>query len=269
MSALDHARVRVDVMDVGQADPCPDPSAATLASTLPQLCLFGEVAKKIKRATIRRKKPRTHGLQYRIKLTIRKSDRKIAYRTRMTDDEPGNEFEWPSEQDVRMHTILLDDSLETLRNMCERSSARAAEIMAWVERRNCSDAFSFETCCALYRKVDDDGEVVGPLDPDIVRPQLRNLIRKVFSADLPHAAVLRKGIQAAESGDFDAIEWIFSDSSAPLSFITCCFSLGFEPDEARQEVHLPNPLDDDDGLDAMVQRAIDSVYGPYDAAVAA
>jgi len=263
---LDHVLSRVQSVDVGQADPCPDP--APLAPDLPQLSLFGEATKKIKRPPIRKKKRRFRGLQYRIKLKIRTTDRKIAYRLR-TSDEDANDFEWPSEFNVAMHTILLDDSIDTLKNLCERASPKAAEIMAWVNRRNCDDPFSFDTCCKLFHKIDEDGEVIGPLDPEILRPQLRNLIRRVFQADLPHAAVLRKGIQAAEGGDVDAIEWVFSRSDAPLSFITCCDSLGFDPDDARRELRLPNPLEEDDGLDALVQRSIDSVFGPYEAAIAA
>jgi hypothetical protein len=258
MSALVHVRPHVANACAVSADSCHDPPQ--LIAPESQLTLFGDVARKVRRAPIRKKKSRSRGLQYRIRLTLRKTDRKIAFRSHFTEDEQGNDFDWQDEGIIRLHTKLLQDALTTLRDHCERGSPRAADIMAWVDRCKPDEPFSFETCCALFGGEDDDGEF-GPFDPDILRCQLRARIRQVFNAVLPHADVLRKGIRAAEDGDTDAIEWVLSDSDAPLSFPSCCNALGFDSDLVRQEITLPNPLELDDGLDDVVQRAIDSAFG--------
>jgi len=267
MSALDYVRPHVDSACVGQADSCRDPPTPVPPS--PQLTLFGDISRKVRRAPVSRRKQRIRGLQYRIKLMLRKTDRKIAFRNRITDDEPGNAFAWEDPRIVRLHTFMLDEALETLRNHCERASPRAAEIIAWVDRRLPDEPFSFETCCSLYHKVDDDGEVLGPFDPDIVRPMVHQQIRQAFHAVLPHAKVLRKGIEEAEAGNEEAIEWVLSDSVEPLSFSSCCDALGFDVEFARQEIVLTNPLEHDDGLDDLVQRAIDRVFDSDCTALAA
>lgn len=259
MSVQDCVRLHVDRSRVGQAESCRDPPAPES----PQMTLFGEEVRKVRRIPVRKRKHKKYarGLQYRIKLRLRKTDRKIVFRNRTTDEELGNDLYWDEEVIVRLHTILLDDSLETLRNHCERKSARAAEIIAWVNRDLPDEPFSFATCCQLYRKLNEHSEMVGPLDPETLRPMLQQEIRHTFHAELPHAKVLRKGIEEAEAGNEDAIEWVLSDSTEPLSFASCCDALGFEVEFARQEIVLPNPLEPDDGLDDLVQRAIDSVFG--------
>ena len=267
MSAIEHVRPHVDVACAVSADSCLEPPL--LFAPELQLTLFGEVARKVRRAAIRKKQSRLRGLQYRIRLTLRKIDRKIAFRSRFTEDEPGNDSTWEDERIIRLHTKLLQDALKTLRDHCERGSPRAADIMAWVDRCLPDEPFSFETCCALFRGEDEEGDEIGLFDADILRCQLRARIRQVFNAVLPHADVLRKGIRSAEEGDVDAIEWVLSDSDAPLSFPSCCDSIGFDTELARQEITLPNPLESDDGLDDVVQRAIDSAFGDQPTTLAA
>ncbi|MHB8742816.1 MAG: hypothetical protein ACYC9L_06775 [Sulfuricaulis sp.] len=245
----------------GQVDSCHDPTPII------QLSLFGDSSRKLRRIPVRKKRTRGRGLQYRIKLHLRKTDRKIAFRTRFVDRDRGNDCTWCEEQAIALHSILLDESLETLKSHCERKSPRAAEIVAWIERKLPDEPFSFEACCHFYRRLNADDEVVGPLDPEELRNLVRNLIRTTFRATLPHAKVLRKGIEEAEAGNQEAIEWVLSDVAAPLSFSACCDALGFDVELARQEIVLPNPIDDD--VDDVVQRAIDSVFGPPPAAIAA
>jgi hypothetical protein len=265
MSTPDYVRVHVEGARVDPADSCRDPPALTAE----QLTLFGQISQKLRRIPIRKKRRRARGLQYRIKLTLRKADRKIAFRSRFADREFGNDLGWDATHVIALHSILLDESLETLKSHCERKSPRAAEVMAWIERRLPDEPFSFEACCHFYRRFNADDEVVGPLDPDEVRNLVRNQIRTAFHATLPHAKVLRKGIEEAEAGNEEAIEWILSDTVAPLSFVTCCDALGFDAELARQEIVLPNPIEFDDGLDDVVQRAIDNVFGTQSAALAA
>lgn len=184
-------------------------------------------------------KGKARGLQYRIQLMVRKTPRKIGFKPRVVDDEPGNDFEWGHDHMIALHTSVLTDAIETIRNCCEKHSPEAAIEMAWIERKGRELPFAFETCCELFQGEDGSGCPIGVLNPDVLRHQLRELIRKAFGTDLPHRRLLRAGIKATEDGDTPAAEWVMSNSSEPLSFPSCCTALGFDPDEARQVIRWP------------------------------
>ncbi|WNL48339.1 hypothetical protein RKE25_22670 (plasmid) [Dyella sp. BiH032] len=241
-----------------------------------QLLLFASEGGKQKRQRkAAPKQRRIKGKQYSLKLKCRATPRKIAYRPHATKEESSNALDWSEQGMYRLHSILLKESMESLKAMCEKKSTRAAEIIAWMFRNEPGATFSFEECCRLFNmemKDPDSGEFidVGQQDPDILRSMAKRWIANAYGAELPHAQVLREAILAAESGDHDAIEWILSDQQTPLSFVECADALGFDPEDARTEVRLPQPQLNVDPLDSGIQRIIDRVFGhPSRAALAA
>lgn len=229
-----------------------------------QLDLLAEPGGRIKTArTSNRKKKskkkahqkKAGGLQYKMKLPKRLTPRKIAYRNHVIERELDNDAEWSLAWVERFHTVLLRESLLAIRSHCEKSSPKAAEIMAWVDRKDCNEPFSFEACCKLYSETTEDGDVIGPFEPEVLRHQLRVLIRNTFGTDLPHAAILRKAIVDLERGDEDVGEWMLSRGNGPLSFHTCCDALGFDPAEVRASYY-PDQSNDDD-LGAAIDAAFD------------
>jgi len=186
-----------------------------------------------------RRKPKglkPKGLQYKLRMSQRATPRKIAYRPHAKPEKAGNAFEWGTSEVRRLHSFLLTETLDQLRHYLEvKGSIRAAEIMAWIDRTDSTDPFAFETCCALHE--DEDGP--APLDPDEMRNRIKRWVRTLCGSDLPHAALLRKGIVEAEHGNLDAIAWVMSDGEGPMSFSTCCQALGFQAEQARDEIHIP------------------------------
>ena len=237
-----------------------------------QLLLFGDGAKAKRNRQPKPKGKRVKGCQYRLKLSFRATPRKIAYRAHARKEEEVNGYTWSDDGMYRLHSILLDESLQTLRAMCERKSVRAAEIIAWMFRGNPSETFSFEECCRLFKMElpdPENGELVdvGQQDPDVLRNQARLWIKKAYGAELPHAKVLRQAILDAEAGNEDAIAWILSDQEAPLSFRECVDALGFDAEDARKEVKLQTTIVDP--LERGIDEIIDRVFGPsYQMAIA-
>lgn len=200
-----------------------------------------------------RKKParKPKGLQYKLRMPVRDKPRKISYRAHAKPEEAGNDLAWSTSEVRKLHTFLLKESLEQLKYYLEfKRSIRAAEIMAWIERNDSTDPFAFETCCALHE--DEDGP--SPIDPEEMRLRVKRWVRGICGTDLPHAALLRKGITEAENGNLDAVAWVLSEGEGAMSFTTCCEALGFKPDRARTEIHLPALTGND--LKAVEERSL-------------
>lgn len=249
------------------------PETTADPGTVTQLLLFAEAGGKVKRQRSKRLRKRAvRGLQYRLKIPTRLTPRKIACRLHAAKEEDGNEFLWTMPVARQLHTILLREALESLKGLCEKRSARAAEIMYWIERDACEEPFSFESCCRHFN-LDVDGESIGPQDPEVLRNMTRAWIKKAYGAELPHASVLRQGVIDAEAGDEEAIQWVLSDVEAPLSFTVCCDALGFDPEEAREQILLPIPAFNfiGDPLSDAIDNIIDRVFNAknHQAALAA
>ena len=235
-----------------------------------QLLLFAEEGGKIKRQRVKRRQVRIKGLQYRLHIPTRLTPRKIALRSHAAKEDGSNDYTWSTDAIAGLHSVLLKESLETLRDLCEKRSVRAAEIVAWIERTAPQEPFSFETCCK-YFNLEFDGESIGAQDPEVLRTMTRKWIKKAYGAELPHAQVLRQGLIEAEAGDEEAIQWVLSDVVAPLSFVTCCDSLGFDPEDAREQLRLPMPVVQfaSDPLSKAIDEIIDRVFPSNQAAFAA
>jgi hypothetical protein len=193
--------------------------------------------KRIKRNS-RLARLRRRGHQYALQMRTRKTDRQVAFRNRASPEEPGNAFTWDKAMQYVLHHDLLIKSLRALRQLCEIKSPKAAEIWRWMSRKGENEPFAFETCVAVAGMIDPD---YAGADPDVIRNGIRLLIRKTYNVQMPHPDVLRQGIDAAESGDPDAIAWCQSDVDAALSFVECCEALGFDADETRAQIFFPAP----------------------------
>lgn len=239
-------------------------------SSVTQLLLFAEEGGKIKRQRSKKRPTKVKGLQYRLKIPTRLTPRKIAVRNHAAKEDDRNDFTWSSDSVIALHSVLLKESLETLKGLCEKRSVRAAEIVAWIERAAPNEPFSFETCCR-YFNLELDGESIGAQDPEVLRSMTRMWIKKAYGAEMPHAQVLRQGLMEAEAGDEEAIQWVLSDVVAPLSFVTCCDSLGFDPEDAREQIRLPKPAMQftKDPLSVAIDKIIDRVFPTNQAARAA
>jgi hypothetical protein len=170
---------------------------------------------------------RKKGLQYKIKLRIRGSDRVKEYRPKDTmdhklvNDETGS---WSNAGILKLHRSLLIESIAQAKRCDDLEFATHAEIWKWINCNDADEPFSFIRCCE-----------VSDVDPDIMRPMLKRLLGHA----LPHIDLLRRSILAAEAGDPDAIEWCLSDEKGPLTFSDTCRAAGFSVKQARQELRLP------------------------------
>lgn len=179
----------------------------------------------------RKSKKRAHrkaGLQYKIELRIRKTDRQVQYRPKDNVDHKltadSEVRSWSSEGVIKLYKGLLVESLKTAKERDRLSLQTHAEIWYWINRKNAEEPFSFIRCC----------EYSG-VDPDIMRPMLR----RELTHDMPHIDLLRTSVVAAEAGDPDAIEWCLSDTDGPLTFVDTCRAAGFDASKARTELRLP------------------------------
>jgi len=211
-----------------------------LSSKESQLDLFGLVdvieiysgKPKFNRRTKKTKKKRSHvkkGLQYKIELRVRKTERQVEYRPKDNTDHRLSNTEadtWSPQGLVKLYQALLTESISTAKRRDDLSWSSHAEIWLWIERRDTADPFSFIRCCE-YSNV----------DPDILRPMLKRLLNH----NTPHIDLLRRSIKAAEAGDPDAIEWCLSDDDGPLTFTDACRAAGFQVNKARTELRLPVP----------------------------
>lgn len=190
---------------------------------------FG-TSKKQKAKKKKKKKKRVHrkvGLQYKIELRVRLTDRKVDYRHKDNMDHRLQNTEarkWSVMGIVKLHQALLVESIRTAKRCDDLSLHSHAEIWYWINRLNPEDPFSFIRCCE-YSNV----------DPDVMRPMLKRLL----SHNMPHIDLLLQSIQAAEAGDADAIQWCLSDAEGPLTFTDTCNAAGFTAAKARTELRLP------------------------------
>lgn len=190
---------------------------------------------------------RLRGLQYAIRLEVRKTERKLRFARKAAREVGGNTEHFPMRWIRRLHAWVLRDALDYLRECLEVGSSKAAEVWAWIDRRGTDEEFSFETCLRIaseYPEIFDDlGEEFLQMDPDVVRQLFANQIRQRFGAVFPHRQLLKAAIVDAEMlGDENAIRWITSSADTPLSFVDCCTALGFDPQEARQSISLPQAV---------------------------
>lgn len=193
----------------------------------------------------RRQRERVKGLQYKMRLEVRKTERKLRFARKAAREIGGNTEHFPMRWIRRLHAWVLRDALDHLRECLEVGSSRAAEVWAWIERPGTEDEFSFETCLRIASEFpevfDDLGEEFLQMDPDEVRKVFGAVVRKRFGAVFPHRRLLKEAIVEAElCGNEDAIRWITSTADTPLSFVDCCNALGFDPDDARQSILLPH-----------------------------
>lgn len=191
------------------------------------------LAKRKKRATVK-----ANNLQYKMPLASAKTLRKLTFNTKIHELN-SNDIQWTEIGIRKLHYILLTQSISTLKELAEDNSSKAAEIWAWVEKTGHDEDFSFDTCVAIAGEFDIE---YANMDPELLRNSLQRILLKQYRAEFPHAKLLKEGILNAETGHQDAIEWVISDSDAPLSFNDCCKALGFNPDKAREEIYI-DPID--------------------------
>ena len=249
---LGTSRRRKEQQQSGCTDQLIDQCAATriLTSKESQLDLFGlgdviEIYSGKPRFNRRRgkSKKRSHlkkGLQYKIELRVRKTERQIVYRPKDNTDHRLSNTEadtWSTKGLVKLYQALLTESISTAKRRDDLSWSSHAEIWLWIERRDTKDPFSFIRCCE-YSNV----------DPDILRPMLKRLLNH----NTPHIDLLRRSIKAAEAGDPDAIEWCLSDEDGPLTFTDACRAAGFQVSKARTELRLPVTADSTPACDESI-----------------
>jgi len=225
-------------------------------STPAQLDIFGladtsRVHRIRPRFSKKKPKKKTKGYQYSIRLKVRTTDRKIAYRSKAPKEHLlRNEERFSDDGIRRLHYALLVGSLITLKDHAEIGSARAAEIWLWIEREG-HEAFSFDACVQIASELSArpdfrdpfpelDIDLIGA-EPESLRQLARRLVRRNFGELPPHAGLLRRGIRAAEAGDPDALAWCLSDTNDALGFPACCDALGFEPEDVRAQLKRPLP----------------------------
>jgi len=194
----------------------------------------------------RRLKNRIKGLQYKLKMEVRATERKLRFARKAAREVGGNTEHFPTRWIRRLHAWVLRDALDYLKECLEVGSSKAAEVWAWMERRGMEEEFSFDTCLRVASEFpeifDDLGEEFLQMDPDTVRQLFAHQVRQRFGAVFPHRRLLKEAIVEAEMvGNPDAIRWIQSDADTPLSFVDCCNALGFDPKEARASIVLPQP----------------------------
>lgn len=188
-----------------------------------------------KRKKKRGKKKRAHrkvGLQYKIDLRVRSTDRVVSYRPKDNADHRllnAETASWSNAGLVALHQTLLFQSICNAKRTDELEYDTGAEIWMWINRPFANEPFSFIRCCEL-----------SSVDPDVIRASLRKLLRD----NSTKVDLLRKSILAAESGDQDAIAWCLSDAAGAYSFEDTCRAIGFDPKDARRELRIPAFLPD-------------------------
>lgn len=198
-----------------------------------------------------------------LKLVVRKTDRKIAFRTKSPQEVPGtDEFMGVSDDGLRrLHYVLLVASLRTLKEHVEIGSPRAAEVWAWIEREGQEEPFAFDTCVLIAAELSVDPSFRDPFPdtweedeggrlihyrrrvdvdfagatPEGLREALRETLRRGYPNGIPnHADVCARMLMRADLGDPEALEWITGQSTIAPSFAECCDALGFEMADSGQ-----------------------------------
>lgn len=191
-------------------------------------------------------------------LVIRTTDRKLAFRPKASEEDPGNDvFSGVSDPGLRrLHYVLLVSSLRSLKEHVEIGSPRAAEIWSWIEREGQEEPFSFDACVLIAAELsvdpnfrdpfpdvweeDDQGRVIATrrgvsvdfagAAPEDLRTALAETLRRGYATGIPnHADVCRRMLMRADLGDHEALAWIDGRSNKLPSFAECCDALGFEP----------------------------------------
>lgn len=193
----------------------------------------------------RKNKRKPRGLQYVLRMSIRKTDRMVSFKNRAAPEEAANEV-FTDAAARRLHYVVLGEALLSLKNHLEISSPRAAEILAWVNQEGDGD-FSFENCLAIAGELSEEPGFKDPFpeldvdfrnaDPDALRSQLNTLIRRFFGELPPYQELLERSIVAATGGDLDAIFWCLVPSDDVMGFDACCEALALEPDDVRAALH--------------------------------
>lgn len=196
----------------------------------------------------KKKKPsrKPKGLQYKIQFWKGlKGERSRKFHS-VTFESSGNTENWRDIDIDQLAVWLLERTLEEVLHSERKQSSKVAEIVAWIERRFDDESpFNFELCARL-----------SGCDPDELREQVMARIEQAHGTTYPHYQVLRCGVIDAEAGDPDAARWVMSDTTGPLSFVDCCKALGFDPKKARQEIHLPVPMDNSAEIQPVVTTPI-------------
>ena len=191
--------------------------------------------RKRKKKTAKRVKGLQYKLQYWKGVNDKARERKFTAQTR--DADQTNDLVWNEEEAHRIAALLVDRSFEEAFQRSQKDPNKIAEIVAWLDRRYDDSAFNFETCCS-----------VAGYNADELRDRFYALLDRKYGTRFPHYRVLRNGIIDAEHGDSDAIEWVLSDATTPMSFVDCCKALSFDPEKARAEILLPVVVDSFDEL---------------------
>lgn len=182
----------------------------------------------------KRRKTKPAGLQYKIKLRIRESDRKIAFKPKLPKDVIGEHPEtFTTQAAKKLHWVLLTESLEELRECAIVRSGRVAEILQWIMRRDCDEPFAFETCLAIAGEFEPE---LRGAEPDVVRRSILQEIQQHYGGVPPHRDLLRHAIIDADYGSADALAWMQSNDAGDLSFVNCCEAMGFTAPEARRQL---------------------------------
>jgi len=207
---------------------------------------YGSNRKRKKKA----KAKRTKGLQYKIqywKGLGKERERKFTPQTR--DANTTNDIVWADDDAYRIAALLVDRSFEEAFNRSQKDPNKIAEIVAWLNRRYDDSPFNFEFCCS-----------VAGYHADELRDRFFAMLDRRYNTRFPHYLVLRNGVIDAEHGDKDAIEWVLSDATTPMSFTDCCRALSFDPEKARADILLPVVTESFDDLTSDDHEAADFAF---------
>lgn len=184
-------------------------------------------SKRKKRKSAKKGKPLQYKMQY-YKGIRDGGVRTRNFRINTVNEESFNDVHWSESEVNWLLGSLVEHSFKEAFTFGRMESARVAEIMAWVNRRFDDHPLSFDSCCKF-----------AGLQADDLRELFVKECKQHFGTDFPHYQVLRNGVIDAEYGNEDAIEWVLSAASTPMSFVDCCTALGFDPAKARAQILLP------------------------------
>jgi hypothetical protein len=213
------------------------------------------LARKRKRAEARKIK----GLQYALKMRIRKSDRKIAFRHRETDTATSNTASWTDQEIMALHYGVLLDAMMVLRRMLQTGSQEGlAEVLLWMSSES-EGPFAYKTCVRLAGQMDRDPKWTPPamgqgdaafegVEPDDLREQVMGIVRKAACGVPSYLDRLIQGIKQAVQGDSSAMTWCMSSEDGPMTFLGCTAALGLDADECRGLVKVVSPMRDTSDL---------------------
>ena len=236
-----------------QEAPAPQPSLIDLfPATLlqvDQLRLRDKYGSRRKAKKSSKKRKKAKGLQYKLQYWkgVRDKERERKFTKQTRDSHESNDFVWTNDLIFTIVSNLVEVTLKEVKDRSIKDSATIAEAVAWIERRFDDSPFNFEMCCRF-----------AGLDPELIREHFQAILKSRHGCEFPHYRVLRNGVIDAEAGDPDAIEWVLSEATTPLSFVDCCRALSFNPFKARAELLLPIV---DTSMEAMTSDTDEELYG--------